>query len=76
VVLLHEIDGQIGAATEGKSSLDDVLRRLCAEGGPISGERFRRIAEEVAGKQLSAFARRELPLSVRRARAHPPAPTP
>jgi predicted metalloprotease with PDZ domain len=65
VVLLHEIGEQIEAATAGESSLDDVVRRLCSERGVISGERFRQIAEEVAGRQLPAFARREFPPSVR-----------
>jgi hypothetical protein len=76
VVLLREIDEQIEAATDGESSLDDVVRRLCAERGVVSGERFRRIAEEVAGRQISSFARREFPPSVRtmRARASPPVP--
>jgi hypothetical protein len=65
VVLLHEIDEQIEAFTAGESSLDDVVRRLCSERGAITGERFRQIAEEVAGRQLPAFARREFPPSVR-----------
>jgi hypothetical protein len=76
VVLLREIDEQIEAATGGESSLDDVVRRLSAERGVISAERFRHIAEEVAGQQLPAFARRELPPSIRttRARSSPPVP--
>jgi len=69
LVLLHEIDEQIEAATEGESSLDDVVRRLCSERGLITGERFRRIAEEVAGRPLPAFARREVPPSIRTSRA-------
>lgn len=69
VVLLHEIGEQIEAATGGESSLDDVVRRLCSERGVISGERFRDIAEEVAGRQLAAFARREFPPSIRTTRA-------
>jgi hypothetical protein len=69
VVLLREIGEQIEAATEGEASLDDVVSRLCAERGVLSGERFRRIAEEVAGQQLSVFAQREFPPSVRRAGA-------
>lgn len=76
VVLLREIGEQIEAATEGESSLDDVVRRLCTERGAISGELFRRIAEEVAGRELPAFARREFPPSIRttRTRSTPPAP--
>ncbi len=61
VVLLHQIDQQIEAATDGESGLDEVVRRLCDERGVVSSERFRRIAEEVAGQQLPAFARRGLP---------------
>jgi hypothetical protein len=74
VVVLREIGMQIEAATGGEASLDDVVRRLCAEGGAVSGERFRRIAEEVAGEQLPAFARRELPQSVRTPPASSPPP--
>ena len=61
VVVLHEIDEQIEAATGGESGLDELVRRLCAERGVVSSERFRRIAEEIAGRQLSAFARSEVP---------------
>ncbi len=64
VAVLHEIDQQIEAASDGESGLDDVLKRLCAERGVISTERFRLLAEEVAGQELSAFARREIPRAV------------
>ena len=76
VVLLREIGEQIEAATDGEASLDDVVRRLCSERGVVSGERFRRIAEEVAGKRITVFARREFPPSIRtsRVRSSPPAP--
>jgi len=76
VVLLREIGEQIEAATDGEASLDDVVRRLCSERGVVTGEYFRRIAEEIAGKPISSFARREFPPSVRtsRVRTSPPAP--
>lgn len=76
VVLLREIGEQIEVATDGEASLDDVVRRLCSERGVVSGERFRRIAEEVAGKRITVFARREFPPSIRtsRVRSSPPAP--
>jgi len=76
VVLLREIDQEIEESTGGESSLDDVVKRLCAERGVISGERFRLIAEEVAGRPLLTFARREFPPSIRtrRVRSSPPAP--
>jgi predicted metalloprotease with PDZ domain len=67
VVVLHEIDEQIEEATDGESGLDEVLRRLCAEHGVVSTERFRRIAEEVAGRELPAFARSEVPQPARTA---------
>jgi hypothetical protein len=70
VVLLHQIDQQIEAATDGESSLDEVVRRLCTERGVITTERFRRIAEEVAGERLPAFAHREIPRAVRTAAAN------
>jgi hypothetical protein len=61
VVVLHEIDEEIEAATDGESSLDEVLRRLSAERGVVTSERFRRIAEEVAGRQLSGLASSGVP---------------
>jgi len=61
VVVLHEIDEEIEAATDGESSLDEVVRRLSAERGVVTSERFRRLAEEVAGRQLSGLARRGVP---------------
>jgi hypothetical protein len=61
VVVLHQIDEEIEAATDGESSLDEVVKRLSAERGAISTERFRRIAEEVAGRELSTFARYRIP---------------
>jgi hypothetical protein len=61
VVILHELDQQIQEATGGESGLDELVRRLCAERGVITTERFRRLAEEVAGQELPAFARREIP---------------
>lgn len=60
VVLLHEIDQQIEAASGGESGLDAVVKRLCAERGVISSERFRLLAEEVAGQELPAFGRAEI----------------
>ena len=61
VVVLHEIDEEIEAATDGESSLDDVVRRLSRERGALSTERFRRIAEEIAGRELAAFDRHGIP---------------
>jgi hypothetical protein len=57
VVVLDQVDQEIEAATDGASSLDDVVSRLCAEHGVVTSERFRSIAEEVAGRQLAVFAR-------------------
>ena len=61
VVVLHEIDEEIEAATDGESSLDEVVRRLSRERGAISTKRFCRVAEEVAGRPLSTFARHGIP---------------
>ena len=76
VVLLREIDEQIEAATDGEASLDDVVKRLSSEHGVVTGERFRRIAEDVAGSRIAVFARREFPRSIRttRVRSEPPVP--
>jgi hypothetical protein len=76
VVALHEIDEEIEAVTDGEASLDDVVRRLCDERGVVNSERFRRIAEEVAGQQLRTFARRGLPRGAPSPRASSSAPAP
>jgi hypothetical protein len=59
VIALREIGEKIEAATEGASGMDDVLKRLCAERGVMTTERFRTTVEAVAGQQLSLFARSE-----------------
>jgi hypothetical protein len=67
IVVLEEIGEQIEAATGGEAGMDEVVRRLCAERGVIETGRFRRIAEEVAGRELAAFARSEVPRTARTA---------
>lgn len=77
VVVLREIGEKIGEITEGASDLDDVLKRLCAERGVMTFERFRTTVEAVAGKDLSLFARSEFrpPRRSQRVSA-PPSPPP
>jgi predicted metalloprotease with PDZ domain len=76
VIVLHQLGEEIEAATDGESNLDELLRRLCAERGVISSERFRQLAEEVAGKPLPLFTRSEFRKVVRSSRARSSLPTP
>jgi hypothetical protein len=59
---LHELDLELRRGSEGRLSLDDVVRRLAAERGAITTEGFRRTVDEVAGRSLGAFFRSRIPL--------------
>jgi len=61
VMILYALDAEIREATEGARSLDDVLRRLAVERDEVTEERFRAIAEEVAGQSLESFFMNEVP---------------
>ncbi|WGL17169.1 hypothetical protein PVT68_02430 [Microbulbifer bruguierae] len=56
-VILHTVDKEIQASCEGNASLDDVVKALAAERGEISLEKFRTLAEKVAGKPLPQLER-------------------
>jgi len=61
VTILYALDKVIREATEEARSLDDVLRRLAVERDEVTEERFRTIAEEVAGQSLEEFFENEVP---------------
>jgi predicted metalloprotease with PDZ domain len=60
---LHELDLELRRGSEGRLSLDDVVRRLAAARGAITTESFRRTVDEVAGRSLGAFFRSRIPLA-------------
>ena len=59
---LHELDLELRRGSEEKLSLDDVVRRLAAERGAVTTERFRSVVDAVAGRSLGAFFRAHIPL--------------
>jgi hypothetical protein len=61
VLILYALDTELREATEGARSLDDVLRRLAVERAEVTEQRFREIAEDVAGESLERFFRNEIP---------------
>lgn len=54
-IILAELDTRIREATGDEKSLDDVARILQRERVPITTRRFRDIAEEVSGVNLTGF---------------------
>jgi len=63
VTALHALDEELRRGSGGALSLDDVVRRLAAERGEVTTDRFRRVADEVAGRSLGAFFRARIPLA-------------
>jgi hypothetical protein len=61
VTVLHELDREIREATGDAKSLDDLLRAIAAEGGTMTTERFRALAEEISGASLEPFFARRVP---------------
>jgi hypothetical protein len=61
VTVLRELDQKIREATHDAKSLDDVVRLLVAERGILTTERVQRASEQVAGQDLSAFFKAEVP---------------
>jgi hypothetical protein len=59
---LHDLDLELRRGSEGRISLDDVLRRLAAERGSVTTDHFRKVVDEVAGRSLGAFFRARIPL--------------
>jgi len=60
VTVLHALDRVIREGSAGVRSLDDVVRILFQQGGEVTSERLRRIAEGLSGRELEAFFRRQL----------------
>ncbi|WOX05556.1 hypothetical protein [Microbulbifer pacificus] len=56
-VVLHEIDKSIQKSSNGKSSLDDVVKALASERGEVTLEKFRALAEKEAGAPLLQLER-------------------
>ncbi len=57
VLVLHELDAEVRAATKDKSSLDDVMRQISARGLPISPAAFENIVADVMGQQSAVLSR-------------------
>ena len=60
VLAFKATDDEIRALTKDKKSLDDVARRLAAEGGEIGLERLQKIGADVAGRPLRSLERTQL----------------
>lgn len=60
VTVLHALDGEIREGSEGARSLDDVVRILFQQRGEVTTRRLRRIAEDLSGRKLRAFFRRQV----------------
>jgi hypothetical protein len=58
VGVLHALDREIREGSGGVRSLDDVVRVLFQQGGPVTTERLRRLAEDLSGRDLESFFRR------------------
>jgi hypothetical protein len=60
VTVLRALDREIRDGSQGARSLDDVVRILYQQGGEVTSERLRRLAEDLSGRSLSAFFKRQL----------------
>ena len=54
VTVLHALDREIRDGSGGARSLDDVVRILFQQGGEVTSQRLRRIAEDLSGRDLGA----------------------
>jgi predicted metalloprotease with PDZ domain len=54
-VILAALDEAIRKRTDGRKSLDDVVRRLRDDRKPITSDGFRKVAHEVSGLDLDPF---------------------
>lgn len=55
VGVLRKVNEEIRDASRGRRSLDDVLRQLAADQGPVTVARFRALAEKAAGRPLRSI---------------------
>ena len=60
VTVLHALDREIRDASGGVRGLDDVVRILFQQNGEVTSQRLRRIAEDLSGRDLGPFFRRQL----------------
>jgi hypothetical protein len=60
VTVLRALDREILDGSRGVRSLDDVVRILYQQQGEVTTQRLRQIAEDLSGRDLRAFFRREL----------------
>jgi len=56
VTVMRELDLELRERTGGRYSLDDVARQLAEDGKPVSTERLREIATELAGGPLESIS--------------------
>ncbi|MCX5740064.1 MAG: hypothetical protein NTZ61_16520, partial [Proteobacteria bacterium] len=55
VTLLRELDQQLRRFSDGRNSLDDVVRALVEAPEAISLAHFRAVSERIAGHDLAGF---------------------
>jgi predicted metalloprotease with PDZ domain len=60
VTVLRALDREIRDGSGGVHSLDDVVRILFQQNGEVTTQRLRQIAEDLSGRDLRAFFRRQL----------------
>ena len=60
VTVLHALDREIRDGSAGARSLDDVVRILFQQSGEVTTQRLRQIAQDLSGRDLAAFFRRQL----------------
>ena len=60
VTVLHALDREIRDGSKGARSLDDVVRILFQQNGEVTSQRLRQMAEDLSGRDLSAFFKRQL----------------
>jgi predicted metalloprotease with PDZ domain len=59
-LIMYALDQRIQRATAGQQRLDDVVRRLAADGRVVSTDRFRRAAAGVGGVSFEKFFTRHV----------------
>jgi predicted metalloprotease with PDZ domain len=58
--VMHAIDGAIRQVTDGRRSLDDVVRALAKQRGTLTTASFLRAVNRVAGRDFTGFFRRHV----------------
>ncbi|SDK20607.1 hypothetical protein [Microbulbifer yueqingensis] len=60
VGIMRQLDREIRSASGGEASIDDVARALAEDRGKVTLERFRKLAEEAAGRPVKALDKHNL----------------